>query len=135
MKNFSIFLFVLILLLALPACGNYSAANSQTPLATVPPEFAGVKNPFGSEASTAGAEIFKTNCATCHGDKGLGDGSAGIYLDPRPANLAVLNTAVADDYLYWRISTGRDGTAMPAWKGVLDDQQIWQVIAFIRTLK
>ncbi len=135
MKNTSIFAFALILLVVLSACGNYSVVNSQAPLATVPPGFAGKTNPLGPEASIAGADIFKTNCATCHGDTGLGDGSASTYLDPRPANLVMLNTTAADDYLYWRISTGREGTAMPAWKGVLDDQQIWQVIAFIRTLK
>ena len=40
-----------------------------------------------------------------------------------------------DDYLYWRIATGKEGTSMVAWKGVLTDDQIWQAVAFVRTLK
>ena len=82
-----------------------------------------------------GAEIFKDNCVPCHGATGHGDGPAGTSLAPHPANLAELAPRVEDDYLFWRISTGRDGTAMIAWSGVLTDAQIWDVVAFIRTLK
>jgi len=135
MKNHLIFAVVLFTLIVLSACGNYSAVNSSVPLATVPPDFAGKTNPLSSDASTAGAAIFKTYCSSCHGDTGRGDGVAGMYLDPKPANLVMLNSTVADDFLYWRINTGKEGTSMPAWKGVLDEQQIWQVIVFIRTFK
>ncbi len=136
MKN-KIILFVVLIfgLIVLSACGGYSPAGSQAPLAAVPPDFAGRTNPLGPDASTAGGAIFKIYCSSCHGDTGHGDGEAGLYLDPRPANLAVLNSTVADDFLYWRINTGKEGASMPAWKGVLDEQQIWQVIAFIRTFK
>lgn len=136
MKNHSIFAVSLIFhIIVLSACGSYPAVDSPASLAAVPPGFAGKINPLGPDASTAGAGIFKTNCASCHGATGLGDGEAGMYLDPKPANLVTLNSAVADDFLYWRINTGQAGTSMPAWKGILDDQQIWQIIAFIRTFK
>ena len=135
MKNHLIFVVALFFLIALSACGGYSAVNSPLFLATVPPDFVGKTNPLDPDASTAGAAIFKTYCSSCHGDTGHGDGEAGLYLDPRPANLVTLNSIVADDFLYWRINTGKEGTSMPAWKGVLDEQQIWQVIAFIRTFK
>jgi len=49
--------------------------------------------------------------------------------------LVELSKVASDDYLFWRISTGKNGTAMVAWKGVLTDEQIWQVIAYIHTLK
>ncbi len=135
MKKHSIFFVVLFLLIVLSACSSYSSVNPPVSSATVPPDFVGKTNPLGPDASTAGANIFKTNCASCHGDTGYGDGVAGMYLDPRPANLVTLNSTVADDFLNWRINTGKEGTSMPAWKGVLDDQQIWQVIAFIRIFK
>ncbi|NUQ60493.1 MAG: cytochrome c [Anaerolineales bacterium] len=92
-------------------------------------------NPLGADAATAGAEVFNTNCASCHGPEGHGDGPAGAALDPAPKNLPELAAQVGDDYLYWRISTGKEGTSMVAWKGVLTDEQIWQAVAFIRTLK
>ena len=135
MKKYLIFVIVSVFLFSLSACGNGIASKAPVSLATAPPDIAGITNPLGPTASTDGAVVFKTYCASCHGDTGHGDGSAGMYLQPKPANLALLSSSVADDFLYWRINTGKEGTSMPAWKGVLDDQQIWQIIAFIRTLK
>jgi mono/diheme cytochrome c family protein len=71
----------------------------------------------------------------CHGPQGHGDGPAGQSLDPKPKNLAVLRKSVGDDYLFWRINEGKSGTSMVAWKGILTEEQIWQVISFIRVLK
>ena len=119
--------------LALAACGG--GADAVATLAPVPSEFAGQTNPLGADAAAAGAEVFKTNCESCHGPQGHGDGPAGAALDPAPKNLAELQATAGDDYLYWRINTGKEGTSMVAWKGVLTDEQIWQAVAFIRTLK
>ena len=46
----------------------------------------------------------------------------------------MLKKSVGDDYLLWRISEGKPGTSMVAWKGILTDDQIWQAVSFIRTL-
>ena len=118
---------------ALAACGG--GADAVATLVPVPSEFAGLTNPLGADAATEGANVFKTNCEACHGPQGHGDGPAGVALDPAPKNLAELQATAGDDYLYWRINTGKDGTSMVAWKGVLTDEQIWQAIAFINTLK
>jgi mono/diheme cytochrome c family protein len=128
------FLLVVLVLTAvvLTACGGGSS-NAVATLAPVPAEFAGKTNP-GADAA-AGAEVFKANCESCHGPQGHGDGPAGAALDPAPKNLATLQAQAGDDYLYWRVNTGKEGTAMVAWKGTLTDDQIWQAIAFIRTLK
>jgi len=91
---------------------------------------------------SAGANSFKTDCVTCHGESGHGDGPASQALDPRPANLADLSKISADDFLFWKISAGVDGTAMPTWKGILTDQQnlagdrvyTYTKIIFIRSL-
>ena len=127
-------LFVVLVLaaLTLAACGGSGAAATVAP---VPAEYAGATSPLGADAATAGAEVFKTNCETCHGVQGHGDGPAGLALDPQPKNHATFAPTVGDDYLYWRINTGKEGTSMVAWKGVLTDEQIWQAVAFIRTLK
>ena len=119
--------------LALAACGG--GADAVATLAPVPADFAGQTNPLGADAAAAGAEVFKTNCESCHGPQGHGDGPAGAALDPAPKNLAVLQATAGDDYLYWRSNTGKEGTGMVAWKGVLTDEQIWQAVSFIRTLK
>ncbi len=127
---------VLASMFFLVSCGSSgSQSGADSAPAAVPAEFAGKTNPLGTDAATAGAAIFKNNCTACHGEQGHGDGPAGAALSPRPKNLPDLASTVGDDYLFWRISTGRDGTAMVAWKGVLTDEQIWQVVSFIRTLK
>jgi len=129
---------VLLSLFVLTACGESSSSpgSQQIPTpAPVPGEYAGRTSPFGSEAAHEGAEIFRTNCETCHGPQGLGDGPAGQSLDPKPKDLSALQKIAADDYLFWRISAGKEGTSMIAWKGILSEEQIWQVVSFIRTLK
>lgn len=127
----------LILLLFLSACsrGGNQSQRAPTSLPSVPATYAGKTNPFGSEASEKGAEIFRTYCASCHGERGLGDGPAAGSLNPKPRNLQELAPQVKDDYLFWRISEGIQGTAMVGWKGALSEEQIWQVIAFLRALK
>ncbi|HKG55145.1 MAG TPA: cytochrome c [Anaerolineales bacterium] len=122
----------------LTACGgNESSSNTNetATLAPVPTEYAGLANALGEDAATQGAQVFKTNCEMCHGPQGHGDGPAGQALDPRPRNLAELQTQASDDFLFWRIREGKPGTSMVAWKGILTDDQIWQAISFIRTLK
>ena len=124
-----------MLILAACSSGSSSNANENATLAPVPSEYAGLTNPLGSDAAQAGAQVFHTNCETCHGPQGHGDGPAGQALDPKPRNLAVLQTTAGDDFLFWRIREGKPGTSMVAWKGILTDEQIWQVISFLHTLK
>jgi mono/diheme cytochrome c family protein len=133
-----LFVVFVLIVLALSACGGAKANPDADVIGTLTPvsaEFAGLTNPLGADAAVAGEDFFRNNCQPCHGQSGHGDGPAGASLVPAPKNLALLQTLVADDYLFWRISTGKDGTAMIAWKDVLTDEQIWQIIAFVRTLK
>lgn len=127
-----LFLAVLVLTsLVLAACGGGAEA---TPIPAVPAEWAGKTMPAGVDAA-AGKVVFDTNCASCHGATGVGDGAAGAALDPKPANLVVFAPQVGDDYLFWRVSAGKEGTSMVAWSPVLTEEQIWQAVAYIRTLK
>lgn len=131
-------LVVVLGLLVISACGAGASSSDQNEVGTlepVPAGYAEKSNPFGPEASTDGAQIFKTNCGTCHGPQGHGDGPASGSLNPKPKNLAILQESVGDDYLFWRISEGKPGTAMLAWKGILTEEQIWQVVSFIRSLE
>jgi len=104
-----------------------------------PAEYAALSNPLAqdSEVSEAGKGIYNVNCVSCHGELGMGDGPASKYLDPQPKALAE-DGALSDGYLYWRIAEGGAiasfKSAMPAWKSTLSEQQIWQVITYLRTL-
>jgi mono/diheme cytochrome c family protein len=129
-------LFVIFILGALvsAACGNRQPEAIST-LGPIPTEYAGLTNPLGAEAAADGAEVFHVNCEPCHGAQGHGDGPAGQILDPKPKNLGQFQKIAGDDILFWKITTGSPGTAMLPWDGILTDEQIWQVIAFLRTLE
>ena len=129
-KNFLVLLVLAALILA--ACGGSSEPAAPD---TVPAEFAGKTNPLGADAAADGAKVYQVNCEACHGPQGHGDGPAGVVLDPQPKNLPELTAQVGDDYLFWRVSTGKPGTSMAPWAGILTDEQIWQTVAYIRTLK
>ncbi len=83
-----------------------------------------------------GGKLYATNCASCHGKSGLGNGEAGKALTPSPALLAwmIQRPMAVDEYLLWTISEGgaNFGTAMPAYKGVLKRDEIWKIIAYMR---
>jgi mono/diheme cytochrome c family protein len=132
---------------SLAACGGASQGSSgpssgpaATSLPTPPPEYAGKTNPLQGNASAAqaGKQLFVSNCASCHGENARGNGPAASSLHPKPANLAALQNKMSDDYMFWRISEGGAmppfNSAMPAWKGVLSEEQIWQIITYLRTL-
>ena len=129
-KNLLVLLVLVALVLA--ACGGSSEPAAPE---TVPAEFAGKTNPLGTDAAADGAKVYQVNCEACHGPQGHGDGPAGVVLDPQPKNLPDLAAQVGDDYLFWRVSTGKPGTSMAPWAGILTDEQIWQAVAYIRTLK
>jgi mono/diheme cytochrome c family protein len=105
--------------------------------AEIPVAYAGLTNPIQpDEASLArGGELYAVNCASCHGDGGMGDGPAGAALDPVPAPVAHTSRMMADDYLFWRISEGgaQFNTSMPPWK-VLDEQARWDLVNYMRAL-
>jgi mono/diheme cytochrome c family protein len=105
--------------------------------AAVPDEYAGLTNPVPPDSASLerGASLYATNCASCHGDGGMGDGPAASALDPAPAPVANSSQMLADDYLFWRVSEGGVpfGTSMPAWK-ISDEQSRWDLINYMRTL-
>lgn len=105
--------------------------------AVVPVEYAGKTAPaVTNDALLNGAEIYKANCVSCHGETGLGDGPVSTSLDPQPAPIAHSTQMLADDLLFYRVSEGGIPfqTAMPPWKGILTEEQIWNVLAYVREM-
>ena len=95
------------------------------------------RNPFKNKTSSAleGEKLFVHNCATCHGDKGLGNGPASVGLIPKPDNLTSEEIhKQSDGALFLGISKGAHGD-MIAWKFVLSDNQRWHLVDYIRELR
>lgn len=128
----------LVVSIILAACGGAKATETEE-IIDVPAPYAGKTNPHSGDAAsaTAGQVIYDTNCASCHGAGGAGDGVAGTALTPKPADLR--DIPEGDDFIFWRVSEGGAmepfNSSMPAWKGVLSEDEIWQVVTYIRTLK
>jgi mono/diheme cytochrome c family protein len=77
--------------------------------------------------------VVETNCTSCHGDGGKGDGPAALALQPRPADWTSDRVqGQADGEIFWKITNGRG--PMPAWKH-LPEQARWELVNYIRTLK
>src|SRR5947209_15552112 len=76
---------------------------------------------LGSEAALAlpkrpisiveGARLYTASCASCHGERGLGDGPAGLKLTPRPPAIgtAAVMRAVSPATMFRKISVGVTG--------------------------
>ena len=105
-----------------------------------PEEYTGLANPFSDdpEAIAEGKDLYRANCSSCHGTTGEGDGPAAAGMDPPPQNLASRQSNLSDAYLFWRISEGGlmepFNSIMPGWRGLLNDEKIWQIISFVRTM-
>jgi thiosulfate dehydrogenase len=77
----------------------------------------------------AGAEVYKQNCAICHGLPGLAPSAISEGEYPKPPEL-FKGTGVTDDApweTYWKASNGIRLTGMPGFKGRLTEVQLWQV--------
>jgi mono/diheme cytochrome c family protein len=83
----------------------------------------------------AGIDLYGQHCAICHGTA-KGDASAspiakGEY--PAPPQLAA--NGVEDDpegNSFWIIAHGIRWSGMPAWRGTLNDEQIWTLALFLK---
>lgn len=96
-----------------------------------------VEIPVRTPSLVRGAELYRRECAACHGASGAGDGPAGRGLDPAPANLAD-HEALADVTplaFYQRITIGVAGTAMPAYETRLDAADRWALALYASTLR
>jgi mono/diheme cytochrome c family protein len=90
-----------------------------------------------SHDAARGKELFAQFCSGCHGEDGRGEAKT---FRPNVGNLAVkeLMDQLSDEYLFTVIQKGGaavgKNAAMPAWSARLGDDDIWNVVAFVRTL-
>lgn len=94
-----------------------------------------------------GSALYASHCATCHGAEGRGDGPAAIALNPKPRDFRTGAFSIdadadgetggpADLARVILHGPGRFGgsEAMVAWKDVMDDRQVRDLVAFVRSL-
>ena len=99
----------------------------------VPAADAGKKMPSGVDAA-AGNALWGPNCKSCHGVKGLGDGPKAEKIDISCGDFSSKEIqSKSDGELFYYTKVGRK--PMPSYKEKLSDSEIWQLVAYMRTMK
>lgn len=99
-----------------------------------PPDADKLVNPFKGNATATleGKKLYSQICFVCHGDKGKGDGIAGVTLTPKPGNFTTPKVQdQTDGALYWKLTEGRP--PMASYKTLLTVAQRWQLVNYLRT--
>jgi mono/diheme cytochrome c family protein len=102
----------------------------------VPANFKTMKNPIAkSEASNkAGLALYTKNCASCHGKTGLGDGVKARSLKTFPGDFSKAEyQGQSDGDHFYKTKVGKGD--MPKYEGKMSDDEIWNVVNFMRTFK
>ena len=101
---------------------------------TAPQEASERRNPVPADRDSLlrGSDLYQKHCVACHGDLGRGDGPAGATLAHKPSDLWTMGMMHSAGDLAWKIANGRG--PMPAWKEILTESQIWDLVNFIQNL-
>ncbi len=117
----------------LPAAGPSKTPSEQL---FVPGKYRSKENPLtaSSKVLENGKQLYKQHCQDCHGKNGKGNGVVARNLreDPRDFTRVEFMDARSDAYLFYRISEGKPGTAMPAFVS-LSPEEKWTLIHYIRS--
>jgi mono/diheme cytochrome c family protein len=111
--------------------------SAQAKTWTLPEGAANEKSPLTSspEVLKKGESLYKSNCAGCHGPKGLGDGPNVDKSDrkSKPANLTLSRNP--EGIVFYKIWNGRKDPDMPAFKSRMTNDETWEVVAFVTSLR
>jgi mono/diheme cytochrome c family protein len=90
-----------------------------------------------------GREVYaRIKCITCHGEHGAGDGpqaaeltdDRGLPIEPRNFTVQPFKYGETPTDIYRALVTGLDGTPMPSFETALKEDELWDVVAYVRTL-
>lgn len=87
-----------------------------------------------------GKQVYDQRCAPCHGVDGQGEGEAAYLLYPKPRDFVMAQYRMVstwqrlptDEDLYYVISRGIPGSAMPAWSH-LDEKKRWGLVHYVKS--
>ncbi len=116
------------------------ATTKKAPAKKVPAKKGAAVSKKATGDVAKGKEIFKVQCATCHGAMGKGDGIAAAALKPKPRDLSdpKYMAGLKNDYIRMLLKKGGASVGksplMPALGAAMTDEQLTNVIAFVRSL-
>ena len=102
----------------------------------VPDNFKSLKNPVavGDASTKTGLALYAKNCVACHGKAGLGDGVKARTLKDFPGDFSKADFQnQTDGEHFYKTKTGKG--EMPKYEGKLSDDDIWNIVNYVKTLK
>ena len=93
---------------------------------------AGCDTPSPSADLELGRKVYNFRCYFCHGYSGDARTLAASYLNPRPRDFTAA-PALQREAILQTVRTGREGTAMKPFAGILSDTELMAVAAFVET--
>jgi mono/diheme cytochrome c family protein len=120
---------------ALPAAGGTTAQSPHN--FAITPEDRVRKNParFTDISVARGKDLFQTQCAMCHGEKGKGKGTLATEMNIAPPDFTnpEILTKRTDGELFAII--GKGSTPMPGESKRLTARQTWDLVNFLRAVE
>jgi thiosulfate dehydrogenase len=92
-----------------------------------------LNNPVGADEANlvAGARLYREHCTLCHGGPAHPKASLNDSLYPPAPQFMDDKADMPENQNFFILQHGIRWTAMPGWKNVLTDQQIWQLVTFL----
>lgn len=82
----------------------------------------------------SGKARYEQYCVVCHGARGLGNGPMAKATNPPAARLTSPEVRNKSDRELLDVIADGKGTGMPAWRGILSDQDLLDMVAYLRSL-
>ena len=116
------------------ACG-IAVAVPALAVNAYPSTYAASNAPYDVTSVVGGARLYGALCAQCHGVRGQGDGPLAARLNPPPADLTAPHVGWhTHGDMYWWITKGFEGSAMPAFEGRTTDVERWQIVNYLMAI-
>ena len=86
-----------------------------------------------TEEQKNGEVLFQKHCTFCHGKDGTGKNWIGQFIQPHPRNFQQqsIRKTFTRQILRERIENGVQGSSMPAWRYVLSEQQLDDLVEYL----
>mgnify|MGYP001575449886 FL=1 len=133
---------ILLLLYLLPGCRQNNSDPALLKSAEVKTSEEKIEVKVRQGDPEKGKVVYEKYCFYCHGREGRGDGAIGIAVSPHPADFVgdKRKMAKSDEELIKSIAegihreVGSEEMAMPRWKDILSEEDMWNALAYVREL-
>jgi mono/diheme cytochrome c family protein len=131
-----------VVALAIAGCSRENTAQATGGVPTFTQVAISTHPPATDATRARGRQLYDLNCAHCHGAQGDGNGYGAPFLVPAPRDFVAAQYKFrttgsgqfpTDEDIFRTISRGATGTGMPPWQYLLDDNDRWALVDYVKT--